>query len=96
MRTSHKAFTTFNLIGSGALIALSFDLPETIIRFLLVGELPDGTTLLSPDAMLVITILGFVGTLILITPSIYLRSLNGAIDLSPKLRLPRRRYTSIQ
>lgn len=96
MQTSYKLFISANLILSGLLITLSFNVPEIILRFLLVGELPDGTTLLSPDIMLAVVLLGFVATIAIVSPSVVARPLKLARTSSVKLRLPRHRYTPLQ
>lgn len=96
MRTLYRIVTSTNLILSGLFIILAFNLPEIILRFLLVGELPDGTTLLSPDVMLVLILIGFLVTALLVYPSIATKTIGKFIQTSStKLRLPKHRYTSL-
>lgn len=95
MRALHKFIIITNLTLSGVLLALILNLPEICMRFLLVGELPDGITLLSPEAMFAILSCGFVVALILISPALFVNSLHKFIRSSAKLSLPKRRYTSL-
>lgn len=96
MQSLYKPLTNINILLSVFFVVLSFNIPEALIRFLLIGELPDGATLLSPDTMLVITVLGFLITCILISPSIILRLVSNLARSSTKLRLPKHRYSSLQ
>jgi len=84
-----------NLILSGLFIVVAFNMPEVVLRFVLVGELPDGTTLLSPDTMLGIILIGFLLMFILINRSFTVKVLSGLSRSSAKFRLPKRRYTSL-
>lgn len=95
MEQSHKALTGINLILSGFFIALAFDFPEMIVRFLLVGELPDGATLLSPDVMLIITGACIVATLLIFIPRLPMGVVAKTLSIAPKVRLPYHRYTSL-
>ena len=95
MRALYKFIIITNLILSGVLLALVFNLPEISMRFLLVGELPDGITLLSPEAMFAILSCGFIVTLILVSPALFVNSVQKIIRSSSKLSLPKRRYTSL-
>ena len=94
MSTLHQTLTTINLSLSSLFVMLSFNLPERLIRFILLGEMPDGTTLLSPDTMLAITIACFVCTLLLASSALSLKYFR-LIHSSTKFRLPKRRYTSL-
>ncbi len=96
MQSLYKTLTSINILLSGLVIVMSFNIPEILVRFLLVGELPDGTTLLSPDTMLAIIIIGFVITCILISPSFIFRQASRLARSSTNLRLPKHRYSSLQ
>lgn len=95
MERSYRALTGINLILSGFFIALAFDFPEMIVRFLLVGELPDRTTLLSPDVMLVITGACIITTLLIFIPRLSMGVVAKTLSIAPKVRLPHHRYTSL-
>jgi hypothetical protein len=95
MDQTRKHITVINLVGSAIFVGLTFDIPNLFIRFLFLGELPDGSTLLSPDTMLGIIALSFIATLILISPVAFFKSFSKLASSSTKLHLPKRRYTSL-
>lgn len=79
------------LISSFVIFLLTIDLMNLIMRFIAVGELPGGFTIISADAMLFITVaaLGFVVEQLVSGAAKYLKLSQVA---SPKL--PKRRYTT--
>jgi hypothetical protein len=95
MNYFQKITTVLSLIGSAIFIGLSFNIDESLIRFLIVGEVPGSSTSLSPDTMLLVLSFCFaVLLLVTIRPIAFLRYFNtfGAA----KHYLPKRRYSSIQ
>ncbi len=92
MSDGQKKCIKYSLIGSFIFIALSFQLEEILIRFLLVGELPGKVSFLSPDVMLV----GITLSVILVI-GLFIRGFLATQQKTPKApRLPSRRYQSIQ
>lgn len=92
MSDVQKKCIKYSLIGSVVFVALSFQLEEILIRFLLVGELPGKISLLSPDVMLTVTSLCILLVVGLLVRGIILTSQKST--KSPQL--PSRRYQSIQ
>lgn len=84
-----QKITLAALIGSGSIIALSFDVANHLLRFLLVGQIPGTSIMLSPVAMLVIFSVVALGIIFAITPRPHLKK------SVAKSQLPKRRYSHI-
>lgn len=92
MSDGQKKCIKYSLIGSLIVVALSFQLEEILIRFLLVGELPGKVSFLSPDVMLAVIILS-----VCLVIGLFIRGLLVTQQKASKApRLPSRRYQSIQ
>lgn len=95
MNYLQKITTGLSLLGSAIIVGLSFNVFDSMLFFLLVGELPGSQTSLHPDTMLALFGCSLLAFMIAVArPTALLRraeSLSGV-----RQYLPKNRYGSIQ
>jgi len=89
-----QTLTRYSLVASFIFILLSFNVDSILVRFLLAGELPGTTIILSPGGMLIIIGMIAVLSLGLIISKEYGTKFERQIQAA-KRRLPKRRYSSV-
>ncbi|HEY1085616.1 MAG TPA: hypothetical protein VGE34_02725 [Candidatus Saccharimonadales bacterium] len=88
-----KRVTIGALIGSFIVFLLTIDIANLAVRLITVGELPDGSTILSADTMLFLTVAAlsivFAGLILALASRIKMSS-------TRMHALPKRRYSQVQ
>lgn len=88
-----KIITMGALFGSFFVFLLSIDAPMSLLRFIMVGELPGGVLTLPPEIMLAITGI-FIGLFVVYSALRFIPQTK--IHPVVSRHMPKRRYTAIQ
>lgn len=89
-----RKLTRYCLAASLFIILLSLDVDSMLVRFLIAGEVPGTTIVLSPTVMLIVISILALGLLMTLTSKEQNEKLSRRIELAKK-HLPKRRYSSV-